>query len=288
MTRAQRQSEIVRPGLADGLAAADPYACPMASDAPVPRRGLVRMIPLALFVALIAIAYWRGWFGALNLETLVAVHTRFHAFIHDHPVATLAAYTLAYVAVGALCVPGSALLTAAGGLVFGTLVATGATLIGATIGATLIFLIARTALSDWLAERQAAWFQKLRAGFEQDAFNYLLFLRLVPAFPFWFVNIAAAVLGLPLRTFVLGTFIGILPASLAFTSAGAGLGSVIAAAKENYAQCLAAGGGASCKLTISHQALFTKELALSLLLLGCLSLFPIAIKRWRQWRRAHV
>lgn len=245
----------------------------------------VRLVPFVLVLGLVATAYWQGWLSALNLETLVDLHSRFHDVIEQNPTAALLAYALAYVAVGALCVPGGALLTAAGGLVFGTLAATVATVIGATIGATLIFLIARTALADWLARRQAVWFQKLRAGFERDAFHYLLFLRLVPAFPFWFVNIAAAALGLRLRTFVLGTLIGIVPASLAFTSAGAGLGSIITASKTAYNHCLAAGGGATCKLTIPQHALFTKELGLSLLLLGALSLLPIAIKRWR---RSHV
>jgi uncharacterized membrane protein YdjX (TVP38/TMEM64 family) len=246
------------------------------------RRAALRLLPFALLVVLLATAFWRGWLSALNLETLVALQDRFHHVIEQHPAASLLAYGLAYVAVGALCVPGGALLTATGGLVFGVGLATIATVIGATIGATLIFIIARTLLADWLQKRKAAWFQKLRAGFEKDAFHYLLFLRMVPAFPFWFVNIAAAVLGLPLRTFVLGTLIGIIPASLAFTSAGAGLGSIIAASKDAFNQCLAAGGGATCKLTIPHDALFTKELALALLLLGAMSLIPIAIKRWRR------
>jgi len=286
MTRTTRQSDMARPGPAIGPAEAD--ACPLALGAaePMPRRWtLLRVLPLAAFLVLLAFASWRGWLGALNLENLVHLHTRFETFIASHPVAALAVYGLTYIAVGALCVPGGALLTAAGGLVFGTLVASVVTVIGATIGATLIFLIARTALSDWLAARQAAWFHKLRAGFERDAFNYLLFLRLVPAFPFWFVNIAAAVLGVPARTFVIGTLIGIVPATLAFTSAGAGLASIIAISKQSYQQCLASGGGATCQLTIPHHALFTKELGLALLLLGTMSLLPIAIKRWR---RSHV
>lgn len=261
-------------------------ACALSAEAP-PRgaAALLRLLPFALLVAVLATAYWRGWLTAINLETLVELHTRFHHLIEQHPTASLLIYAVVYVAMGALCVPGGALLTAAGGLIFGMFFATIATVIGATLGATLIFLLARTLLADWLASRKAAWFQKLRAGFERDAFHYLLFLRLVPAFPFWFVNIAAAVLGLPLRTFVLGTLIGIIPASLAFTSAGAGLGSIIAASKQAYQHCLASGGGAACKLTIPHEALFTKELATALLLLGAISLLPIAIKRWR---RQHV
>ena len=283
MTRIARPSQQIVPG--PPVPGVDvPRAGEGCDGAPMPaprRLTALRLLPFALVVAALATAYWQGWLSALNLETLVELHSRFQHLIEQNPATALLTYALVYVAVGALCVPGGALLTAAGGFVFGTIPATIATVIGATIGATLIFLIARTALADWLATHKAGWFQKLRAGFERDAFHYLLFLRLVPAFPFWFVNIAAAALGLRLRTFVLGTLIGIVPASLAFTSAGAGLGSIITASKQAYAQCLAAGGGATCKLTIPHHALFTKELAISLLLLGAISLLPIAIKRWR-------
>lgn len=284
MTRIARpRLQTVSGATAPGVDAPAPPVCDgLTMPEDLPRRwSPLRLAPFVVVVAILVTAYWQGWLGALNLETLVDLHSRFHHVIEQNRAAALLTYALAYVAVGALCVPGGALLTAAGGFVFGIALATVATVIGATLGATLIFLIARTALADWLATRKAAWFQKLRAGFARDAFNYLLFLRLVPAFPFWFVNIAAAALGLRLRTFVLGTVIGIVPASLAFTSAGAGLGSIIAASKAAYNQCLEAGGGATCKLTIPQHALFTKEQALSLLLLGAMSLLPIAIKRWR-------
>lgn len=285
MTRITRPSQQTAPDAsAPGTDACALDGCsggPL-SDGQRRRRSALRFAPFVVVVAVLVTAYWQGWLSALNLETLVDLHGRFHHVIEQNPGAALLVYGLAYVAVGALCVPGGALLTAAGGFVFGMVLATMATVVGATVGATLIFLVARTALSDWIATRKAQWFQKLRAGFERDAFNYLLFLRLVPAFPFWFVNIAAAALGVKLRTFVVGTLIGIVPASLAFTSAGAGLGSIIAASKIAYNHCLASGGGATCKLTIPQSALFTKELALSLLLLGALSLLPIAIKRWRR------
>lgn len=279
MTRVPRpQPSPVRPP----ASAAEDAACPkMAGTGFSGIQRALRLLPLAGIGGIVLAAYWQGWFGILNLESLVRLHGQFHAMIDAHPVAALAAYCLAYVAVGALCVPGGALLTAAGGLVFGTPVAFIATVIGATAGATLIFLIARSALSDWVMARNVEWFQKLRTGFEKDALHYLLFLRLVPAFPFWFVNIAAAALGVPARTFVFGTLVGIAPASLAFTSAGAGLGSIIASANASYQQCLDA-GGTTCKLSIPHEALFTRELLLSLLLLGALALIPIAIKRWRR------
>ncbi len=282
MNRRERQADAID----EGEATASPLdvACPVAGtsgDMPG-RRGILRVVPLVLFLVLVVLAYTQGWLSALTLENVVLLHQRFHQMIESHPQAALLAYAVTYVVVGALCVPGGALLTAAGGLAFGTLLACAATVVGATAGATLLFLMARSACSDWLSRREAVWFQKLRAGFERDGFHYLLFLRLVPAFPFWFVNIAAAALGLPLRTFVVGTMIGIVPATLAYASAGAGLGNVIAMAKAKYDACLAAGDGTACKLVIPADALFSKELALALLLLGLISLLPIAIKRWRR------
>jgi TctA family transporter len=75
----------------------------------------------------------------------------------------------------------------------------------------------------------------MKAGFQTSAMSYLLFLRFVPAFPFWAVNLVAAILGVPLKTYVIGTFFGIIPATMAFASLGAGLDSVIAAAEVQHA-----------------------------------------------------
>jgi uncharacterized membrane protein YdjX (TVP38/TMEM64 family) len=173
-----------------------------------------------------------------------------------------------------------------GGLMFGWVIGGLATVVGATIGATILFLIARTAVGGLLSEETAPWLAKLREGFKQDALSYLLFLRLVPAFPFWFVNVAPAVLGVPLKTYVIGTFLGIIPATFAFASAGAGLDSVIMAAKAEYAQCLAQKGAESCKLMIHLSSLVTKELILALLLLGVVALIPVAFRKWRSFNAA--
>ena len=123
---------------------------------------------------------------------------------------------------------------------------------------------------------------KLSEGFQKDALSYMLFLRLVPAFPFWFVNIAPAVLGVPLRTFVLGTVMGIIPATFAFASAGAGLDSVIMAAKNEHAACVAAKGADACPIKIHASSLLTKELVLALVLVGLVALIPVVLKRWKR------
>ena len=95
------------------------------------------------------------------------------------------------------------------------------------------------------------------------------------------VAIAPAVLGVPLKTYVIATFFGIMPATFAFASAGAGLDSVIMAAKAEYAQCVTESGAGACKLTIHASSLVTTELLLALLLLGVVSLIPVALRRWR-------
>jgi uncharacterized membrane protein YdjX (TVP38/TMEM64 family) len=103
----------------------------------------------------------------------------------------------------------------------------------------------------------------------------------VPAFPFWFVNIAPAILGVPLRTYVIATFFGIIPATFAFSSAGAGLDSIIVAAKSEYGACVAAKGAHACKLMIHTRSLVTPELIIACILLGLVALIPVAVKKWR-------
>ena len=211
----------------------------------------------------------------------MALRDRFHVVLAEHRVASVLAFVALYIGAASLSLPGCPILTATGGMLFGWLVGGAATVVGATIGATILFLIARSAVGGMLNERAAPWLGKLRQGFKENALSYLLFLRLVPAFPFWFVNVAPAILGVPLKTYVIATFFGIMPATFAFASAGAGLDSVIMAAKAEYAQCVAERGAAACKLTIHASSLVTRELLLALLLLGVVALIPVALRRWR-------
>jgi uncharacterized membrane protein YdjX (TVP38/TMEM64 family) len=242
-----------------------------------------RWWPLVLFGGLTLGVLAMGWHEHVTLGNVVTFRDRFHLILHEHHISSLLAYLLAYVGMTALSLPGGLVLTVAGGLMFGWLLGSIASIVGATVGATIVFLIARTALGEGLNARAAPWLAKLKAGFNQDAFNYLLFLRLVPAFPFWFVNIAPAILGVPLRTYIVTTFLGIIPGSLALSAAGAGLDSVIAAAKTNYATCVASNPnpGMACRLTIDTHTLITKEIMLALVLLGFAALIPIALKKWK-------
>lgn len=177
-------------------------------------------------------------------------------------------------------------MTLAGGLLFDWPLSTPATVISATLGGTVLFLVARSTFGAALADRAGSTIQGLKAGFRENAFSYMLFLRLVPAFPFVVVNLAAAVLGVPLRTYVLGTALGIIPGTLAYSVAGTSLGSVIEAQNAIYQACLAkAGRGSasetSCPYSIDTSVLVTKELIFAFVLLGVVALIPVALKQWK-------
>jgi uncharacterized membrane protein YdjX (TVP38/TMEM64 family) len=242
---------------------------------------LKRFGPLVCIAAAMLLVLAMGWHREVTLENIVALRERFHHVLAAHRVLSVLVYIVVYICVVALSLPGALILTATAGLLFGWLLGGLVAVIGATIGATVLFLVARGALGEALTTRAGPWLAKLGAGFKEDALSYLLFLRLVPAFPFWFVNIAPAMLGVPLKTYVVATFFGIIPATFAFAAAGAGLDSVIAAAKAEYAGCVAQKGAAACKLSIHASSLVTKELVLALALLGLVALIPVALRKWR-------
>ena len=242
---------------------------------------LRRYGPLAVIGVAMLLVLGMGWHREVTLENIVALRGRFHHVLDAHMVLSVLVYIAFYVCVVALSLPGAFILTAAAGLLFGWLLGGLVAVAGATLGATVLFLVARSALGEGLTSRAGPWLAKLRAGFKEDALSYLLFLRLVPAFPFWFVNIAPAILGVPLKTYVVATFFGIIPATFAFAAAGAGLDSVIMAAKAEYAQCVALKVAEACKLRIHASSLVTKELVLALALLGLVALIPIAVRKWR-------
>jgi uncharacterized membrane protein YdjX (TVP38/TMEM64 family) len=189
-------------------------------------RGLRRFIPLALilFAALVFIAV--GGPSYLSLETVRANYAALKDFVAANFWAAIVLFGAAYAAVAALPIPGATIMSLAAGLLFGSLRGTGLVMIAATIGATIIFLAARTAFADVLRSRTAGFLQKMEAGFSANAFSYLLFLRLVPLFPFFIVNIVPAFTRIRTATFIAATLIGIAPGAFAYVSAGNGLGVV--------------------------------------------------------------
>ncbi len=242
-----------------------------------------RLLPLIALLAVPVLAYATGAYKLFSLEVLAQYYTTLKGWISAHYLLALLAYIVFYAASTALSLPAGLVVTVAGGLFFGWAVGGPATVIGATIGATILFQVAQTSLGAGLVKQAGPWAEKLSEGFRKDAFNYLLFLRLVPAFPFVIVNLVPAILGMPLWSYVVATFIGIIPGTLAFSYVGTGLESVIAAATASYQACLAGKSGAEaavCHLTVEAGKLVTPQILIALGALAAVSLLPIVIKWW--------
>ena len=147
-----------------------------------------RYLPLIVLAAVAALVLSQGWHKYLTLEHIAANRDLLKGYIANNYLLTLLSYMAIYIAAVALSLPGGVFLTLLGGFLFGWLVGGTATVIAATIGATIIFLIAKTSFGETLAARAGPWLGKLREGFQEDGLSYLLFLRLVPLFPFWLVK----------------------------------------------------------------------------------------------------
>src|SRR2546421_1173162 len=247
------------------------------------RARMRRFVPIVLIVLAMAAVFATGVHRHISLETLVKHRMAIDAFIGTHGVAAVAAYVAIYIVVVALSIPGSLFLTITGGILFGIVIGGIATVISATVGATIVFLVAKSACGENLVRRAGPLACKLVDGFKADAFNYLLFLRLVPAFPFFLVNLVPALVGVKLPTFVAATLIGIIPGALAFTFLGSGLDSVIAAQEGVYRACLAA-GRADCEIHFNIGMIATPRLLASLATLGVIALIPVIVKRLRARR----
>jgi uncharacterized membrane protein YdjX (TVP38/TMEM64 family) len=245
-----------------------------------PLFSLRRLWPLAALALVSGTVVAMGWHRQLSFEHLARHHEALRELIAAHAVAALAGYVALYVAAVALSLPVGLYLTVIGGALFGGVLGGTAATLGATVGAVCLFLIARSALGEHLVRKAGPLAEKLARGFRDDAFNYLLFLRLVPLFPFWLVNLVPALCGVRLRTFVAATAVGVLPATFAFAFAGAGLDSVITAQSERYRSCLAADGG-DCRLEFDLAAALTPQLLTALVMLGVLALVPVLVKRMR-------
>lgn len=189
--------------------------------------GAIRwVLPVLLAAGLVAF-FALGLQRYLSFRALAENREWLLRTVAQHQAISVLAFIGIYALAAALSVPGATILTIAGGFLFGIMAGAVYAVIGATIGASILFLAARSAFGASLRSRADGFVQKLAAGFERNALGYLLFLRLVPVFPFWLVNLVPAFLGVSLRIFVVGTFFGIIPGTLVFASIGAGLGELL-------------------------------------------------------------
>ena len=222
----------------------------------------MRFIPLFLLLILMVAAYSFDLHTYLTFSSLREHDREIKEFVAMHPILTPFIYMSVYAIVIALSLPGGAIMSLLGGFLFPLPWSTFYVLAGATIGATAIFLAAKTALGEMLRKKAGPRVKKLEKGFQKNAWSYLLFLRFVPLVPFWLVNIAPALFNVRLATFVWTTFVGIIPGAYVYTQAGAGL-SAIFEKGEGF----------------SLGAIFNWQVRIALIALALFALIPIVVKK---------
>ncbi|WP_246657533.1 TVP38/TMEM64 family protein [Cohaesibacter sp. CAU 1516] len=237
--------------------------------------------PLIAIGGLMAFGFSQGWHHYLSLDSLVRHREWLASQVSAHYGLMLGGYMLAYILAVALSFPGASFLTIAGGLLFGWAIGGAATVLAATVGASVIFLATRSAFGASLRARAGGFVDRFSEGFRDNAFSYLLFLRLVPVFPFWLINVVPALFNVRLGVYFLATLVGILPGTFAYAFIGAGLDSIIAAQKAANPACAT---DPNCSVTLDTSALITPELIAAFVALGVVSLIPPALKAVKKWR----
>jgi uncharacterized membrane protein YdjX (TVP38/TMEM64 family) len=237
---------------------------------------LLRFLPIGIILLATLSALLLG----LQLQGFLMSREAIADYVSSHYLTALVGYFSIYVAAVALCIPGAAILSVVGGALFGGLLAGVMVIWAATLGALVFFFAARTSLGDVMRRTAGSLVNRFARGFQQDAASYLLFLRLLPVFPFWLVNSAAALFGVRYVTFFWTTLIGIIPGTFAFTFAGAGIDSIAAAERAAYVKCLSK-SHVHCVFEFNPSALLTRELLVGFVCLGLVALLPILLRRWR-------
>lgn len=232
-----------------------------------PQLSAARLVPLLLLICGLVAIFALGLNRYISLEALHDNREMLTRWVAETGLTGWAAYIAVYALVVAFSVPGAAVMTIAGGFLFGPWLGAALTVIGATIGATAVFLAARYALADFLRARASGAIRRMEDGFRADALSYLLFLRLVPVFPFWLVNLVPAFLGVGLGTYLLGTILGIIPGSVVYSLVGDGVGAV-----------LDAGG------RVELNTIFELRFLLPVVGLALLALVPVVYRKMRAAR----
>lgn len=237
-----------------------------AGDSTPPRKRikLARITAIAVLIAGFAAFFAFGLHHYITLDSLKEHREVLNQWVADHGIWAIIAFGAIYALAVAFSVPGGAVMTIAAGFLFGPYVATGTVVVGATIGATGLFLAARFALGDCLRARAGPRLAKIEAGFNENGMSYMFVLRLVPLFPFWLVNLAPALLGVPLRTFIISTIFGIIPGTFVYALLGDGAGMIF-------------DKGGDLDLYI----IFEPRVLAPIVGLAILACIPIAYKKWK-------
>lgn len=225
---------------------------------------LKRLWPLAVLAAGLALAYGLGLQRYLSFQTFLDSRETLSRIVDEHIVLASLGFTALYAALVAFAFPAASILTIAGGFLFGWLVGGSLAVIGATLGATGIFVAARHAFGDLLRKKAGGAVKRFAQGFRDDAFAYLLVLRLTPVLPFLAVNVAPAFFDVSLRTYVVTTFLGIIPGAMVYAFLGSGIDQALANIGEG---------------DVEIADLVTPEMTIALLGLGALAILGLILKK---------
>ncbi len=226
---------------------------------------LARVIPLLVLILLISSAFYFRIFQYLSFENLVKNHDKLIQWTHNNYLPLMLVYMGIYIVTIALSIPGGFILTLTGGFLFGIVLGTIYVVVSATLGATIFFIIINSSLGKWFNVNRKSWVAKMEKGFQKNAVSYLLFLRLIPIFPFWTVNLVSALINVQLRVFFWSTLFGIFPGSLVYVSVGNSLSSVF-----------------STDETPNFGIIFQPAIIGPLIALAILSLLPIIYKKLKK------
>lgn len=185
-----------------------------------------RIIVAALFAAALGAFFYFDLGRYLSLDVLKENRDRLLAFTESNYVSAVAIYIVTYCLIVAASLPGAAIMTLAGGFLFGPLLGTVYVNLGATTGATAAFLVARYLLHDWVEAKFGNKLNSVQEGIAKNAFSYLLTTRLIPFIPFFIINLVSGLTRVSLVTYVTATAVGIIPASFVFAYAGRQLGTI--------------------------------------------------------------
>jgi uncharacterized membrane protein YdjX (TVP38/TMEM64 family) len=224
----------------------------------------IKVAIVAAFAVAVIAFFALGGHKYLTLDTIKANRDALKSFASEHQLLAVAIAFAFYTLAVACSLPGALILSLTCGFLFGRWLGTALIVSAATLGATLVFLAARYLFADWARSKLGSIGQKINEGFSENAFSYMLFLRLVPAFPFFLVNLAPAFTSIRLSTYVLATAIGIIPGSFVFANLGGTLGTID-----------------------SLSGLVSRETLIAFVLLGLLALVPVVIRKVRS-RRARA
>lgn len=224
-----------------------------------------KMLPL-IVIAIVAVLGFVFLRDVLSFETLRDNREALIAWRDANYALAALVFVVLYIVIVAFSLPGAAVMTLAGGFLFGIFPGALFCVIGATLGAICIFLAAKSGLGDALhakiAEKEGLM-ARMDRGLKENEISYLFLMRLVPAIPFFLANLAPAFLGVSLRNFAFTTFFGIMPGSIVYTSVGAGLGEVFARGE-----------------TPNFGIIFEPHILGPILGLCALAVIPIVIKRF--------